>query len=243
MKLFGDFHTHSVFSKFHHGKNTIHENVSAAKEKGLKSYGITDHGPKHFLYGITKKNLKRARHIVDELNSIDNNIKIYLGVEANILSKTGKIDLSDEQIKLLDYIVMGYHKGTFTNFVGYLFARNTEKQIQNNTDAYINAIKKYKIAFISHPNCYIKVDTLRLAKACEETNTLIEINNRHFKFTDEEMKEMIQKTNVKFIVSSDAHRAIRIGEVGNAIDMVKKHNIPLDRVVNINNEYIPKACN
>ena len=168
---------------------------------------------------------------------------MYLGVEANLIGKDGKIDLSDEQIKLLDYLVVGYHKGTFTNFVQYFIARKSKKQIEKNTNAYINCIKRYNVAFLSHLNTYIKVNALELAKVCEETNTLIEINNRHFNFSDEEMKDMIEKTNVKFIISSDSHRAYRIGEVSNALEILKRFNLDEKRVVNLNKDYKPKSAN
>ena len=243
MKILGDLHTHSKFSKFNHGKNTIQENVKSAREKGLLYYGVSDHGPKHVFYGISNKNLKKARQIVDNLNEEDSKTKIYLGVEANLIGKDGKIDVNEKQLKLLDYLVVGYHKGSFTNFVQYFIARKSKKQIEKNTKAYINCVKRYNVSFLSHLNTYIKVNVLQLAKACEETDTCIEINTRHFNFNDNEMKEMIEKTNVKFIVSSDSHRASRIGHVDFALEMVKKYNIPLNRVVNIDKIYEPKKVN
>ena len=242
MKLTGDFHTHSIFSKFRHGKNTIQENYEAARDLGFSGYGVSDHGPKHIFYGIRKKNFKVARAIVDEINKDGKKPKLYLGIEANLIGGDGRIDVNDDQIKHLDYLVVGYHKGTITDFVQYFFAKKSPKQIKKNTDAYINAIKKYKVAFISHPNTYIRVDAKRLAEACAETNTLIEINNRHFNFSREEVEQMLE-TNVKFIVSSDAHRAERIGNVAHALDMINEYNIPIDRIVNIDKDYVPKACN
>ena len=68
MKLTGDFHTHSIFSKYHHGKNTIEENFARAQELGFYGYGVSDHGPKHIFYGVRKKNFAKMRKIVDELN-------------------------------------------------------------------------------------------------------------------------------------------------------------------------------
>ena len=240
MKILGDLHTHSKYSKFNHGKNTIEENFESAKAKGLAFYGVSDHGPKHIFYGISKKNLEKSRKIVDELNNSQKDIKVYLGVEANLVGSDGRIDVGDEQLKLLDYLIVGYHKGTITNFVQYFFARKSKKQIQKNTDAYINCVNKYNVAFFSHLNTYIKVNSLDIAKACEKRDTCIEINTRHFNFTNLEMKDMIEKTNVKFILSSDAHRASRVGDVENALEIVKKFNIPNDRIVSFDENYIPK---
>ena len=242
MRLTGDFHTHSIFSKFRHGKNTIEENFVVAQNLGFSGYGVCDHGPKHLFYGITKKNLKKAREIVNNLNAQNNKTKIYLGVEANLIRHDGRIDLSDEQIKLLDYLVVGYHKGTVTDFVGWLIDRKSQKQIEKNTDAYINAVNRYNIAFFSHLNAYIKVNVKRIAEACAKRGTLIELNTRHFKFSEQDIKDMLE-TDVKFIVNSDAHRASRIGSVTNALEMVQKYNIPIERIVNINKDYVPKPCN
>ena len=68
MVLTGDFHTHSKYSRLGHGKDSIKDMVEEAKKKGLKSLAITDHGPKHILFPISKKHLKEARKQVDEIN-------------------------------------------------------------------------------------------------------------------------------------------------------------------------------
>ena len=243
MKIFGDLHTHSKFSRFNHGKNTVEENIESAREKGLLYYGVSDHGPKHIFYGVSTKNLKKARNIIDEYNKKQKELNVYLGCEANIVGKNGEIDLNNEQINLLDYIVVGYHKGTITNFVQFLFPKKTQKQIQKNTKAYINCINKYNVAFLSHLNTYIKVDVLTLAKECEKTNTCIEINTRHFNFSDDEMRDMLEKTNVKFIISSDSHRAKNIANVDFALSVAEKYKIDKSRIVNFNEDYVPKFVN
>ncbi len=52
MKLYGDYHTHTIYS---HGSGTIRDNVEEALRKGLKEIGICDHGPGHYLYGVKKE--------------------------------------------------------------------------------------------------------------------------------------------------------------------------------------------
>ena len=54
MKLFADYHTHTVFS---HGKGSVEDNVKAAIDARLETVGITDHSIGHVLYGIKKRNL------------------------------------------------------------------------------------------------------------------------------------------------------------------------------------------
>ncbi len=43
MKPIMDLHTHTMASG--HGYSTLKENIDAAKEKGLKVLGLSEHGP------------------------------------------------------------------------------------------------------------------------------------------------------------------------------------------------------
>ena len=55
IKLFADYHTHTIYS---HGTGTIIDNVMIARKKGLKEIAITDHGLRHFTYGVKRRSLK-----------------------------------------------------------------------------------------------------------------------------------------------------------------------------------------
>ena len=236
MKITGDYHTHTKYSKNNHGKNTIKEMVEAAKEKGLEAYGISDHGPKHFLFGIRRKNLVKARKEIDELKDRFDG-RLYLSVEANLVGKDGKIDLNEEEIKLLDHLFVGYHRGTINNIVNpFRKLFNPEKQKQINTNAYLNLLDRYPVTVITHLNTYIKVDLEKVLKKAAEKGTIIEINNKHVNFEDKDVPLLIE-SGCKFIISSDAHRKENIANVSKAIDFVKRNQIPLDRIVNIDKLY------
>jgi len=240
MKIVGDYHTHSKYSKFRHGKNTIAEMVESAKTKGLKFLAITDHGPKHIPFGIRPKNIDKARCEIDEINNSQNGIKVYLGIEANLISKSGGIDLKQEQIDKLDILLVGFHRLALSDFVS-LFNLRSDKPalVEKQTQAYINLVHRYDVDIITHPCEYILVDCKRLAEACAETDTLIELNNRHFRFTPEQMRDMLQ-TNCKFIISSDSHSKDNIANVSLALEMAKIYNIPEERIVNLRDDYLPK---
>ena len=270
MTITGDYHTHTKYSKFNHGKNTIAEMVEAAKDKGLSFLAITDHGPRHLAFGIRRKNIKKARVEIDEINknttatagksqtasteSADERAlveidkinkkgqlkRVYLGIEANLIGCDGKIDLTQKEIDTLDLLIVGYHRGTINNIIKPfgLFPK-TKAQIERQTQAYINLVNRYDVDFITQLCEYIQVDCKRVAEACAKTDTLIEINTRHFRFTDKQMQEMLE-TPVKFIISSDAHRKDRVASVDNALAQVEKYNIPHERIVNFGTDYVPK---
>ena len=92
-----------------HATGTILENALIAQKKGLKEIAITEHGLNHKLYGLQKKNISRMREEIDYAQKITG-VKIYLGIEANIISSQGDIDLTKDEVGLFDLIVVGFHK-------------------------------------------------------------------------------------------------------------------------------------
>ena len=50
MLLYGDYHTHTIYS---HGKGDIIDNARVASKKGLKQLAITDHGFDNKLYNVS----------------------------------------------------------------------------------------------------------------------------------------------------------------------------------------------
>lgn len=243
MLLFGDYHTHTKYSRNHHGKSTIEQNVQIAVQKGLKEIGITEHGFNHIFFGVRRKNIAKMRAEIDRLNKIYP-IKIYLGIEANLISSDGDIDLTEEEQKLFDYVVMGYHTfgkpKSFKEYINffrpnakaYKKNRYTQQIIDANTNAYIKAIKNNRVNIISHLGSKMKVDPIKIAKECLKTGTIIELNARRMCFSSDEIQQMI-KLGTTFILDSDAHICHNVGECNRGINTVIKENIPLSQVANV----------
>ena len=232
MKLLYDLHTHTVFS---HGTGNIEENVKVAKQKGLTKIGITDHGFEHLSFALKRKNLPLMKEECERLSKLYN-IEVLLGVEANLLDRTGRIDVKEEDLKYLDYVIMGYHKLVKPKPKQFLWSLKTKifkgkKQIEENTNAYIKAINKYNIKFITHLNYGIKVNVKRLVDECNKLGVLIELNGKRISFNEEEINYM-KETNTKFILSSDAHKAKKVGETNVGYKFILKNNINLNNVVN-----------
>ncbi|WP_099202928.1 PHP domain-containing protein [Miniphocaeibacter massiliensis] len=244
-KLTADYHTHTIYSKNNHGKGTIRQNVEQAIRLGIKEIYITDHGPGHPLYGISRKKLPQIRTEIDKLKEeYKDKINIVLGVEANIVDYNGKYDIRDEDLKYFDKINLGYHSGVwFKNiksfFIYHILNRIAKynKKIKDycikvNTDAVIKIIKEKNINLITHPGDKVKVDILRLARVCEEYDVIMEINNHHTHLNVQEIKEAM-KTGVKFSVGSDAHKPEDVGVVDRAIQRIEEANLDIDRVINL----------
>jgi len=240
IKLFADYHTHTIYS---HGTGTIMDNVNAAREKGLKEIAITDHGLRHFTYGVKREKLKRIREEIDEINEKNKDFKVLFGLECNIISRDGQIDIDDEAMKYMDILLVGYHmmvrlKGipSYVNIYGRNYLSGLSKSMaeetrQKNTDIMINAIKKYKVDIITHPGARISMDTGRLAEAAAITGTALEINAKSNIMTIEYLKAAAGH-GAKFVINSDAHKPEDVGNFRNAIELAEMAGLTSHQIIN-----------
>lgn len=236
MRLLGDYHTHTTYT---HGKSTIEENVKQAENLGLKEIAITEHSYKGHNH-IRQGDLEKMR---DDINSIKDKyrVKILLGIEANLISPNGDIDISDEELRGLDIVVLGFHRFTkvgvknFFKFVlpNLLNKKPSKKQIERNTEAYIHAMDKHRVNILAHPGyAGCEVDYVRLAEECAKRGIYIELNGKRINFSEEQFIAMA-KTGVNFIIDSDAHRWQNIGKNHRAFNMIEKCKIPHEQIVNL----------
>ncbi|MCT4583535.1 MAG: PHP domain-containing protein [Peptostreptococcaceae bacterium] len=236
MNIIKDYHTHTVYS---HGLGSIEDNVKVAIEKGLKTIGISDHGYKHIGFGIKYDDIKKMKEEIDILNEKYSQIEILLGVEANILDDKGNIDVDDYMLNYLDYVMAGYHFGsTPTNFkslsahVGNYIKPFKKNFVKYNTNAVVNAMKNNDLLAITHPGSKGTVDILEVSKASIITNTALEINSSHSHLNMEELKLLKDIENLKFIIGSDAHKPLDVGNFEKAIKRVKESKLDMKKIIN-----------
>lgn len=240
MKLTADFHTHTKYSD---GKNTIAENVARAKELGLKTVAITEHGFTHFAFGIRRREKEKyIREIRDAEKQTG--IPVLVGIEANICGREGTSDLKEEDFRDFDVYLAGFHvcarTETLHDFInqcqGYLKyhmgRKPSQRLIRETTRAYCNAVMRNPLDVVTHINYQCFADAVEVAKCCRDYGTYVEISGKKTHFTDEELAA-VANTGVRFIVNSDAHSIERIGDIAIAERQIMRVGIPLDRIDNI----------
>ena len=197
-----DLHIHTINSG--HALSTLNEIVNNAKIKWLRIIGISDHG----------SHMEGAPHEgYFEISSIfpreEFGIKIFFGVEANILNVDGDLDVSQKTLSTLNYISAGLHFKT-----PYL-----KSSYVDNTNAILNSICKNYINILTHPlRSDFDCDLSEIAYNASKNHVLIELNNNVFSSINDEMLlrykkaiSIIRENGGKVILGSDAHYAPMIG--------------------------------
>jgi len=220
-----DMHTHSIASG--HGTDcTISDMAKSASRKGLKLLGITDHGPATLAAGtpsyfrsLTFSPKKRF------------GLELLYGIELNILDKEGHTDLEEELLSRLDYAIASMHA---QNYKG--------KTIEENTEAYINAMKNPHVKLLGHcDNPQFPVDYDQIAKAAKEYQVAFEINEASLapygyrgdtRANSREILCCCRKYHVPVLLSSDSHGAEHIGDFTYASEFVHKEMFPESLILN-----------
>ena len=241
LELFADYHTHTRYS---HGRGTIEDNVQAAIKRGLQEVAITDHGPANFLVGIkSPQTLDKIRSEIEACQKKYPEIKILMGVEANIISSQGDIDIPLHYIKKLDLLLVGLHTGIIPRDVRSgvdLIAKNwisrfstimDKKARYINTLAVIKAVERFPIDVIVHPGLKLNIATPMLAEVCLRRGTALEINSSHGEKTYEYVKAAAE-TGVKFVINSDAHSPKAVGRLEKGERIARELNLGASRIIN-----------
>ena len=240
-RLKSDWHTHTVYSRvgpYLHGKGRIIDNARAAAKKGLEQVAITDHGPTDF-YGLSMKNIPKMREDIAKALKKFPGLKIKLGVEADIVDTPNGLDVPPEDFAKFDFVNAGYHYvpncHMIANWLSFrmpcpAFVR--ERMRKQNTERIVRALKSNDIYILTHPGDKAYIDEHAVAKACEETGTLVEINARH-RHPDMDDLRIYEQYDVKFAISSDAHRPKHVGRYAESMMLALDAGIDPARIVNI----------
>lgn len=234
MKIVGDYHSHTVYSD---GYNTCREMVERAHALGLKEYAITDHCFSTNILGfsMSRGRLIKQRAEIERLREQYPDMKILSGIEANLLDYDGNVDLEPEEFETFDVVQFGFHRTVlpwWTKSYFPMIIKNCgwfSQDVEKNTRAIINAMDKYPLKQLSHPNNVLKVDTVAIAEEAKKRGIRLELNEKHWSDLDPTLTE-VAATGVDFILGSDSHRVPDVARMPDVFSMIEKHGIAVSRV-------------
>lgn len=243
MDGFADFHTHTVYS---HGRGSPLDNALAARRRGLRQVGISDHGPAN-LFGVGIDGidaLRRLRREIDGLRTAkDLGVQIFLGIEANVVDLEGTLDVPEEVLAELDYVMVGLHVPVrprrFGDALRFAAVNGPARWLPAvgrrarflNTEALIGAVNRYPVDVITHPGWRLPIDTPALAAACAARGTALEVNASHHHGGVAYIRAAAAE-GVDFVAGSDAHNPERVGDFRRAFALLAAAGMGWERVRN-----------
>ena len=235
MSILMDMHTHTMASG--HGYSTLKENIEAAKAKGLKALGLSEHGPAmpggpHIYF------LSNYRCIPRQYGDL----KLFCGVEANICDYRGGLDVDEDILAKMDYVIASMHVQCCR-----------PGSITENTKASILAMKNPYVKVLGHPDdSRYPIDRKELVLAAKEAEVAIEINNSSLNPRAariggrENIKELFYWCNeykVSVLLGTDSHICYTVGDFTETLQIVEELKFPKELILNYDMANLKRICN
>ena len=224
--VIAETHCHTIACG--HAYSTLYENAQAAAAKGIEFLCLTDHapamedGPHHWFF----KNIVNV--VPDRLAGVN----ILKGAEVNILDYEGKLDLPDEYLKKLDWVIASYH---------IVCIEPGSKE--DCTKGWLAIAENPLVDVIGHcGDSRYPFDHQKVVQAFAKHGKIVEINAHSFSCrpgTLENCREIAQwckQYEVPVVCSSDAHFFTQIGEVDQALNMLREIDYPEELILNLDRE-------
>lgn len=222
-----DTHTHTVLSG--HAWSTLSENCRAAKERGMKGLCLTEHAP-----GIECGAPSFIPHSQRMLPEVIDGIRVYKGVEINILNQAGDIDIPPEYIHFCEFAIASIHT--------HMFPEKAYKD--GNTAVYLKMLQNPYIDMIGHADDpSVPCDFEAMIEMAQREGKLLELNNNsttaHRPGSLESLKKYIltcKAREQRVCISSDAHFYTMVGNVSPIMTLLDELEFPQELIVNLYKE-------
>lgn len=217
-----DTHTHTYASG--HAYSTITENALAAKNSGIKLLCTTDHaesmpGAPHYWFFSNQRVIPRFLH----------GVGIIRGVEANIMSTSGDIDVHPSSFGSLDWVIGSFHEPVFS-----------PSGRSAHTRALMNIIRSGKVDALGHlGNPNFDFDFKAVARCAADHNVAIEINNSTLRGHSRvgsidrcyTIAEEVNQAGGYVTTGSDSHFYDTIGQFEETRHLLESVAMPTDKII------------
>ena len=235
MKIYMDLHTHTIACG--HGYSTLKENIDAAVELGLTYLGLSEHAPA--MPGSTYPFFFSNYKCIPRQYG---NLRLFCGTEANIMDYEGKLDLDEELLVKMDYVIASMH-----------IACVKPGSREQNTEASICAMRNPYVKILGHPDdSRFPLDYEELVKAAKQEKVALELNNSSLNPKSSRQngrKNIMQllstckKYDVPILLGTDSHICYSIGRFDAAVEVIREADFPEELILNTNPDNIWKVVN
>lgn len=220
----GVFHCHTKDSD---GSNTLEEMVAGARDLGFQYIGISDHSKSSVIAnGMNQKRLLDQFKHIEEVQKKFKDVRIFKGVEADILSD-GSLDYPDSFLKKFDFVIGSVHGA---------LGMSEDKM----TKRVLKALKNPYLDILGHPTGRLllarKGVSLRMNEVIESAGkhgVVIEINGSRQRLDlDWRWGRFAKDQNVMVSINPDAHSVAGLEDVDLGVGIARKAWMTTQNVLN-----------
>lgn len=223
-QILGDLHIHTTWSD---GAHSVEEMIQFCLEKDYQYMAITDHSK--FLRvanGLNEDRLRKQREEIERLRELYPEIKIFAGVEMDILPN-GELDFDDHFLQELDFVIGAIHSSF----------NQSEEEIMKRLKA---AMDNPYVKMIAHPSGRLigkregyRVNHDQLIDYAKKTNTILELNANPKRFDlSSEWVQKAQEKGVPIAINTDAHNKKTLSYMTEGIKVARRGWLKPETVVN-----------
>jgi DNA polymerase (family 10) len=222
--LKGVLHCHTTWSD---GGASIEDMAIAARERGWKYIGISDHSESAFYAGGMKRDKLAQQHEeIDKVNSRMKGFRVLKGIEADITAD-GRIDYSDGPLDSFDYVIASVHSR---------FSMDGAAM----TERVLKALDDPRLTILGHPTGRLllnrepyAIDLEAVIDKAAETGAAIELNaDPHRLDMDWRHCRIAKEKGVTIEIGPDAHSEDSLDYVEIGVGMARKGWLTAEDVLN-----------
>lgn len=221
----GDVHMHTNATD---GRNTIREMAEAAITHGYEYIAITDHSKNLAMTnGLDdERALAHIRRIREVEQELDGQIRIFTGIEVDILSD-GALDLSDETLAQMDVVIASVHS---------LFNQPGEEM----TARVLRAIENPYVRILGHPTGRLllrreafQINLPAVMRGAAELGVAMEHNAYpdRLDLCDRDLR-LAKEVGCKIVINTDSHHTSHMEKMRYGIRQLRRAWLRKEDVLN-----------
>ena len=210
----GDLHLHTDATD---GLQSVREMALAAKALGYAYIAVTDHSKRlGMAHGLDARRLRTQMKEIDRLNAEQIGIRVFKGIEVDIL-EDGSLDLDDDLLRELDIVIGAVHSQ---------FHLSREKQ----TERILKAMDSPHFTILAHPTGRLipqrepyDVDMPAILRKARARNRYIELNAHPDRLDlSDTYCRMAKAEGVKIAIDTDAHAAVDLANMRYGVGQARR---------------------